>query len=121
MTKSRMTMLQEALLWKTALGYLGPSNLYQTVVDLWRQAGVPARPTVEYLTNDVVGDEVVIILRNAQAQVGAMVPGREVAPDTCVLYSRHAGELAGGLLRKLPVRELPLSLKGLRLENDLGM
>lgn len=67
-----MTMLQEALLWKTALGYLGPSNLYQVVVHLWRQAGVPARPTVEYLTSDIVGDEVVNILRNAQARVGAM-------------------------------------------------
>jgi hypothetical protein len=63
-----MTILQEALLWKTALGYLGPSNLYQVVVDLWRQAGAPARPTVEYLTSDMVGDEVVIILRNAQAR-----------------------------------------------------
>lgn len=116
-----MTMSQEALLWKTASGYLGPSNLYKTVVDLWRQAGAPARPTVEYLTNDMVGDEVVIILRNAQAQVGAMVPGREVAPDTCALYSRHAGELARGLLGRLPVRELPLSLRGFRLESDLGM
>lgn len=58
-----MTMLQEALLWKTALRYLGPSNLYQTVVDLWGHAGVPARSTVEYLTNDTVGDEVVIILK----------------------------------------------------------
>lgn len=116
-----MTMLQEALLWKTALGYLGPSNLYQTVVDLWRQAGVPARPTVEYLTHDTVGDEVVIILKNAQAEVGAMLPGREVAPDTCALYSLHAGELAGGLLGRLPVRELPLCLRGFRLEGDLGM
>ena len=114
-------MVQEALLWKTALGYLGPSNLYQAVVDLWRQAGVPARPTVEYLTNDAVSDEVVIILRKAQAQVGAMLPGREVAPDTCALYSRHAGELAGGLLERLPVHELPLSLRGFRLEGDLGM
>lgn len=114
-------MLQEALLWKTALGYLEPSNLYQVVVDLWRQAGVPARPTVEYLTSDMVGDEVVIILRNAQDKVGAMVPGKEAPPDTCALYSRHAGELAGGLLGKLPVRELPLGLRGLRLESDLGM
>ncbi|RZI60532.1 MAG: hypothetical protein EOP14_00760 [Pseudomonas sp.] len=121
MTRSRMTMLQEALLWKTALGYLGPSNLYQTVVDLWRQAGVPARQTVEYLTYDTVGDEVVIILRNAQAQVGAMMPGQEIAPDTCALYSRHADELAGGLLERLPVRELPVCLRGFRLESDLGM
>ena len=116
-----MTILQEALLWKTALGYLGPSNLYQTVVELWREAGVPARPTVECLTNDMVGDEVMNILRIAQAQVGAMVPGREVAPETCALYSRHAGELADGLLGRLPVRELPLSLRGFRLESDLGM
>lgn len=116
-----MTILQEALLWKTALRYLGPSNLYQTVVDLWCHEGVPARSTVEYLTNDTVGDEVVIILKNAQAQVGAMVPGREVAPDTCALYSRHASELACGLLGRLPVRELPLSLRGFRLESDLGM
>lgn len=114
-------MLQEALLWKTALGYLGPSNLFQTVVDLWRRAGVPARPTVEYLTNDMVGDDVVIILRNAQTQAEAMVPGREVAPNTCALYSRHARELADGLLGRLPVRELPLSLRGIRLESDLGM
>lgn len=77
-------------------------------------------PTVEYLTNDIVGDEVVNILRNAQARVGAMVPGKEAPPDTCALYSRHAGELAGGLLGRLPVRELPLSLRGLRLESDLG-
>ncbi len=76
---------------------------------------------MEYLTNDMVGDEVVIVLRNAQAKVGAMVPGKEVPPDTCALYSRHAGELAGGLLGKLPVRELPLSLRGIRLESDLGM
>ena len=55
-----MTILQEALLWKTALGYLGPSNLYQTVVELWREAGVPARPTVECLTNDMVGDSMTI-------------------------------------------------------------
>lgn len=78
-------------------------------------------PTVEYLTNDIVGDEVVNILRNAQARVGAMVPGKEAPPDTCALYSRHAGELAGGLLGRLPVRELPLSLRGLRLESDPGM
>jgi hypothetical protein len=116
-----MTMSQEALLWKTALGYLGPSDLYKTVVDLWRQAGVPARPIVEYLTNDMVGDEVMIILRNAQAEVGAMVPGRAVAQDTCALYSRHAGELAASLLERLPVRELPLILRGFRLESDLGM
>ena len=70
---------------------------------------------------DMVGDEVMNILRIAQAQVGAMVPGREVAPETCALYSRHAGELADGLLGRLPVRELPLSLRGFRLESDLGM
>lgn len=121
MTSSRMTMSQEALLWKTALGYLGSSDLYQEVVDLWRQAKVPARLTVEYLTSEMVGEEVVAILRNARVQAEAVVYGREAEPGRIALYTSHAGELADGLLERLPVRALPRSLRGLRLEDDLGM
>lgn len=114
-------MSQEGLLWKIALDHLGPVGLHQTVVELWIKAEQPARATVEYLISDYAGNDVLNILRIAQASVGAVVPFRPLESDRIAIYSAHAEHLADKLLRAMPVEKLPPSLKGARLEVDLGM
>ena len=66
------------------------SRLDQIVVDLWIKAEPPARATVEYLFNDHVGNDVLNILRIAQASVGAVVPYRPLESDRIAIYSAHA-------------------------------
>ncbi|MDD2059227.1 hypothetical protein NPS58_17545 [Pseudomonas putida] len=121
MTSARLKMSQEGLLWKTALSHLGPTELHQFVVGLWVEAGPSARATVEYLDAEHVGDEVLSILRDVQTHVGAVVPYRPVESDRIAIYSAHAEHLADKLLQAMPVGKLPPSLKGVRLEIDLGM
>lgn len=97
----------------------------QNCIKLWSvyggKAGPLARATVEYLDTDHVGDEVLSILRDVQNHVGAVVPYRPVESDRIAIYSGHAEHLADKLLQAMPVRKLPPSLKGARLEVDLGM
>lgn len=114
-------MSQEGLLWKTALEHLGPTELHQVVVGSWLKARPPARPAVEYLDTDHVGNDVLNILRVAQATVGAVVPYRPLESNRIAIYSAHAEHLADKLLRVIPVEKLPPCLKGARLEVDLGM
>lgn len=114
-------MSQEGLLWKTALSHLGATELHQIVVGLWVGARPPAQPTVEYLESLHIGNDVLNILRIAQVAVGAVVPHRPLEPDRIAIYSAHAEHLAGKLLQAMPVGKLPPSLKGIRLEIDLGM
>lgn len=116
-----MKMSQEGLLWKAALEHLGPIGLHQAVVELWINARPLARTTVEYLDSDVVGDDVLNILRIAQIAAGAVVPYKPAEPGRIALYSAHAGHLTDELLQAMPVGKLPPSLKGTRLKVDLGM
>lgn len=87
----------------------------------WIKADPPARATVEYLDIYHVGNDALNILRTAQASVGAVVPYRLFESDRIAIYSAHAEHLADKLLRVIPVEKLPPSLKGARLEVDLGM
>lgn len=121
MTSTSLKMSQEGLLWRTALEHLGATELHQVLVGLWVKAGRPARPTVEYLDSNHVGDDVLNVLRIPQAAVGAVVPYRPVESGRIAIYSVHAEYLADGLLQAMPVGKLPPSLKGARLEVDLGM
>lgn len=114
-------MSEEGLLWKTALEHLGPIGLHQVVVELWTKARSPARTTVEYLGSDHVGDDVLNILRIAQVAADAAVPYRPVEPRRIAIYSAHAEYLADELLKIMPVGTLPTSLKGSRLEADIGI
>jgi hypothetical protein len=114
-------MSQEALLWKIALEHFGPTDLLCTIVELWSLAGPPARLTVEHLGDEVLGEEVMSILKIAQIQVGAIVPGREANSAKITLYCRHASHLADGLLQRIPGAKLPRCLRGVRLEGALGM
>ena len=114
-------MSEEGLLWKTALSHLGATELHQVVVGLWVEARPSARPTVEYLESLHIGNDVLKILRIAQVAVGAVVPYRPLEPDRIAIYSAHAEHLAGKLLQAMPIGKLPPSLKGVRLEIDLGM
>lgn len=121
MTSTRLKMSQEGQLWKTALEHLGPIGLHRVVVELWTITRPPARTTVEYLDSGHVGDDVLNILRIAQIAVGAVVPYRPVEQGRIAIYSAHAEHLADEILRIMPLGKLPPSLKGARLEVDLGM
>jgi hypothetical protein len=121
MTGTRLKMSQEGLLWKAALEHLGPIGLHQFVVEIWASIRPAARPTVEYLDSDHIGGDVLNILRIAQTAVGAVVPYRSVESGRIAIYSAHAEHLAHGLLHAMPVGKLPPSLKGPRLEGELGI
>lgn len=121
MTGTRLKMSQEGLLWKTALEHFGPMGLHQFVIEIWASTRTAARPTVEYLDSDHVGGDVLNLLRIAQVAVGAVVPYRPVESGRIAIYSAHAEYLAAELLKNMPVRNLPPSLKGARLEAELGM
>lgn len=114
-------MSQEGLLWKSALQHLGPIGFHRILVELWTKAEPRARATVEYLESLHIGNDVLNILRIAQVSVGAVVPYRPPEPDRIAIYSAHAEHLVDKLLRAMPVEKLQPSLKGARLEVDLGM
>lgn len=114
-------MSQEGLLWKTALEHFGRTALHQLVVELWTKSSPPFRATVEYLDSDHIGNDVLNILRIAQMAVGAVVPGRPVEQGRIAIYSAHAEHLANRVLKIIPVKKLPRSLRGSRLVTDMGM
>lgn len=121
MTSTRLKMSQEGLLWNTALIHLGPKRLHEVVLDLWTNAKPITRTTVEYLDSNDVGNNVLDILRVAQLTAGAVVLNRPSEPGRLAIYSGHAEYLAAEVLKIMPVGKLPRSLRGTRLETDLGM
>jgi hypothetical protein len=121
MTSTRLNMSQEGQLWKIALKQFGSIGLNDFVVKQWAKAGSPGRATVEYLDIEFVGKDVLSILRIAQMAVGAVVPGRPVEPGRIAHYSAHAKHLADELMKIMPVGKLSRSLRGNRLETDLGI
>lgn len=121
MASTRLNMCEEGLLWKAALGFLGPERLHQTVVDLWANANSRSRSTIEYLGSDVVGNAVLDVLRVAQISAGAVVPNRQIEPERLAMYSAHAEYLADELLNIIPVENMPRSLRGFRLTRVMGL
>ena len=121
MTRARLDMAQEGQLWKMALEHLGSDGLLQVVVDMWSHAAPPPKPVVEYLSTKQVSQEILNILKIAQERVGAFVPDRTPVPDTVMLYSRHASDLADGLITRLPKVQLSRAWRGFCLEIDLGI
>ena len=103
------------------MGQLGPKRLHEVVFDLWTNAEPIARTTVEYLDSEHVGNDVLDILRAVQIAVGAVVANRQVESGRLAIYSVHAEYLAAKVLKIIPVGSLPRSLRGTRLEVDLGM
>lgn len=114
-------MAHEGLLWEMALEHFGSDGLLQVVVYMWSHADPPPRPVVEHLTTDKVSREVLNILKIAQKQVGAFVPGRPPVSGTVTLYARHASDLADGLITRLPKEQLSRAWRGSCLEIDLGI
>ncbi|EPJ8755483.1 hypothetical protein SBH91_002590 [Pseudomonas putida] len=121
MPSKRLSLSQEALLWDMALKHFGPAQLLQIVVDLWGVLEYPERTAVDHLTTATLNPQVLNILNIAQARVGAFVPLRDRALGTVTLYSRHASDLADGLLARLPVTQLTRKLRGDRLDDDIGV
>ncbi|MDD2108737.1 hypothetical protein NP554_21855 [Pseudomonas asiatica] len=121
MTGNRINVSYEVLLWRIALDHFGPEGLHQVVVELWRGAGIPPRKTVEHIKAEVVGEELLNILKIAQIIAGGLVPYRQSSSDGITLYSRHAQHLVDGLLERLPVEKLPRALRVARLQNQIGL
>lgn len=121
MPKKRLSLSQECELWELALQHFGPHQLLQIVIELWGTLEFPQRTAVDHLSTATLSLEVLNILNIAQALIGAFVPLREALPGTVTLYSRHASDLADGLLTRLPMSYLSRKLRGDRLEDDMGM
>ena len=121
MPRNRLTLAQEGLLWEIALNHYGPEQLVQIVVELWDTIEFPQRTAVDHLSTATLSPQALNILKIAQARVGAFVPLRETVPGTVTLYSRHASDLADGLLVRLPVTQLTRELRGDRLDDDMGI
>ncbi|MDD1136464.1 hypothetical protein M5G22_02765 [Pseudomonas sp. TNT2022 ID233] len=120
MNGNRIDISQEAFLWRVALDYFGHAGLYQLVIELWRGAGPPARPTVEYLDEHEVGPVVINLLKIAQ-EVGGVVPFTEYSSNRVRLYSRHAQHLVDGLLERMPATMLTRQMRMARVSNDMGV
>lgn len=118
---NRLDISLETLLWKTAYSHFGPSDFREALFEIWKGSVLPARATVEYLDENSVGSELLSIARAVQIAVGAVVPYRETSPDRLILYCRHAQDLADGLLLRMPIRQLPQALRGVRLEREIGL
>ncbi len=114
-------MAQEGQLWDMALQHLGPDGLLELVIEIWSRIPLPPRPLVEHLDAGRLSQQVLNILKIAQERVGAFVPGRIAASRTVTLYSRHASELADGLITRLPKAKLSRAWRGSCLEIDLGI
>ncbi|ANI32604.1 hypothetical protein AA098_03435 [Pseudomonas sp. JY-Q] len=110
MPRNRLTLAREGLLWEIALNHFGPGQLLQIVVELWDALEFPQRTAVDHLSTATLSTQVLNILKITQTRVGAFVPLREVALGTVTLYSRHASNLADGLLARLPVMQLTREL-----------
>ena len=121
MPSTRLSLLQESLLWDIALEHFGAEGLLQVIVELWSAAGPPPRTTVDHLSTATLSHEVLNILKVAQVRVDAFVPGRRPTLGTITLYSRHASALADGLLTRLPKKRLSRTLRGSRLEIEVGL
>lgn len=121
MPRNRLTLTQEGQLWEIAFNHFGPEQLLQIVVELWGALEFPQRTAVDHLSTATLNPQVLNIVSIAQARVGAFVPLREAVPGTVTLYSRHANDLADGLLARLPVTQLTRKLRGDRLDDDMGM
>ena len=114
-------MVQEGRLWDLALQHFGQEGLLEVVVELLRGASPPPTLLVEHLSVRRVSQQVLNILKIAQEQSGAFVPGRRPVRGTVTLYARHASDLADGLVTRLPKAQLSQAWRGSCLEIDLGI
>ncbi|MBX6690028.1 hypothetical protein I8746_10480 [Pseudomonas sp. USTB-Z] len=121
MPSKSLSLDQERLLWEIALKHFGPELLLKIVVELWGTFDYPEHATVDHLTTATLGHLVLNILKIAQGRVGAFVPLSDAVPDTVTLYSRHASELADGLMARLPMSQLTYRMKGDRIHDELGL
>lgn len=121
MPSKRLSLEQERQLWEIALEHFGPELLLQIIVELWGTFDYPEHATVDHLSTDTLGHQVLNILRIAQGRAGAFVPLRDAVPGTVTLYSRHASDLADGLMARLPMNQLTHKMKGDRIDDELGI
>lgn len=101
--------------------HFGPERLLQIVIELWSAFEFPEHVTVDHLSTDTLSCQVLNILKIAQDRVGAFVPLRDAAPGVVTLYSRHASDLADGLIALLPMSQLTYKFKGDRIGDEFGI
>ena len=76
---------------------------------------------MENLSTTTLDHQVLDILSIAQNRVGAFVTLRDAAPGVVTLYSRHASDLADGLIARLPMSQLTHKFKGDRIGDEFGI
>ncbi|KEZ64742.1 hypothetical protein AAY86_10425 [Pseudomonas amygdali pv. tabaci str. ATCC 11528] len=101
MSSKRLTLAQEGLVWEIAMEHFGFERLLQIVVELWGAFEFPEHVTVDHLCTDTLSCQVLNILKITQDRVRAFVPLREATPGAVTLHSRHASDLADGLIARL--------------------
>lgn len=84
--RTRLTVPQEGMLWKAALMHWGAEGLHQAVVDLLQNFGPsPIRSSIEYLRREWVGEEVLLVLKNARSEAGIGNPAFDSLPERVAL------------------------------------
>lgn len=116
MPSTRLSLLQESLLWEIAPEHYGVEGLLHIVVEVWSTVDSPSRAIVDHLSTATLNQDVLSVLKIAQGRVGGFVSGRREAPGIVTLYFRHASAMADGLLERLPKKQLTRALRDSRLE-----
>lgn len=117
-----MNLSNEGLLWKTAISHYGAESLEHIVVRMLQAFEPrPSSGALAYLQSRWVSMEVVGVLKRAQAVAGTDMPFFDEESNRVAILACYSDHLADRLLQLLPPNVLPMSLKGLRLERDMGL
>lgn len=120
--QSRLTVPSEGLIWQAACKFFGRVGLEQFISELLHNHRTkPQRSSLEYLRLEWIGADAIEALRAAQAAAKIGWPAFDELPYKVAIWSCHRRYLADSLLQALPVELIPVPVKGLRVELDLGL
>jgi hypothetical protein len=112
----RLDLAQEGRLWEAARSHLGAAALQQAVVDLLLCHGpLKVRSKVEYLSQEWLGDENLLLVKSALVEAGLALPDLDQPPEKVALLSCYSQHISQGLLCLLPLHQLSRDLRGFRL------
>lgn len=119
---NRLTVPSEGLIWQAASELFGNAGLEQLLIELLKKHGPrPSRCSLEYLRLEWIGADAIGALHAAQTAVNVGWSSFDELPHKVAIWSCYRRYLAHCLIQTLPVTLIPASVKGLRLELDLGL
>lgn len=118
----RLDLAQEGRLWEAARSHFGAAALQQAVLEILLCHGpLKVRSKVEYLSREWLGDENLLLLKNALLEAGLALPELDQPPEKVALLSCYSQHISQGLLRLLPLHKLSRDLRGFKLEYEIGI